>query len=270
MTETEKDAPTVLHTLDRGLQVLEAVAAVDGTATAKVLSRQLGIKIGTCYHLLRTLVATGYLVRLAGGGYDVGPRAASLSRHLQRRAGPLPGLSVILTRLHNKTKETSYISGWYHGTPVLQHYLTGAQALRVGTLDVGYSGNMHARASCKAILAFLPTEQVATMFEGVPLDALTPRTITDFDSLTVELARVRHRGYALDLEEYASGVSCVAAPFFNGAGTPAGTFTVSVPVSRFTERQALLTREVREAASMATTLLRTGRLVVPPATQRAL
>ncbi|WP_406631393.1 helix-turn-helix domain-containing protein [Amycolatopsis sp. WGS_07] len=81
---------TLLHTLERGLQVLEAVAAADGTATAKVLSRQLGIKIGTCYHLLRTLVASGHVVRLSGGRYDVGPKAASLSRHLQRRSGPSP------------------------------------------------------------------------------------------------------------------------------------------------------------------------------------
>ncbi|MBB6350007.1 DNA-binding IclR family transcriptional regulator [Nonomuraea muscovyensis] len=263
--ERETDRGTLLHTLDRGLQVLEAIAASEGEATAKVLSRQLGIKIGTCYHLLRTLVAAGYVVRLTGGVYDVGPRAASLSRHLQRRSGPSPELSVILTRLHNKTQETVYLSGWQHGTPTLQHYLTGEHALRVGALDVGYVGNMHARASCKAILAYLPEEQVAVMLKGVPLEALTPNTITDFDEFTVELARVRSRGYALDLEEFSPGVVCLSAAFFDGSGLPVGSFTASVPVTRFTERQARLAAQVREAGSMATTLLRTGRIVIPSA-----
>ncbi|WP_409464338.1 IclR family transcriptional regulator [Amycolatopsis sp. GA6-003] len=254
---------TVLHTLERGLQVLEAVAAADGSATAKVLSRQLGIKIGTCYHLLRTLVAGGYLLRLPGGRYDVGPRAASLSRHLQRRSGPSPELALILTRLHNKTQETSYVAGWHHGTLTLQHFLSGLHTLNVGNLDVGYTGSMHARASCKAVLAFLPEEQVAAMFDGVPMEPVTPNTITDYEALAADLAAIRRRGYALDLEEFSAGVCCVAAPFFGEGGVPAGAFTVSVPQPRFVERQAWLVKEVREAAVMASGLLRTGRLVVP-------
>lgn len=171
----------------------KTVASADGTATAKVLSRQLGIKLGTCYHLLRTLLASGYVVRLPGGRYDVGHRAASLNRHLQRRSGPSPELAVILTRLHNMTHETSYISGWHHGTLTLQQYISGLHAVSVGNLDVGYTGHMHARASCKAVLAFLPEEQVAAMFKGVELAAVTPRTIVDYDHLTVELARVRRQ-----------------------------------------------------------------------------
>ncbi|WP_406631391.1 IclR family transcriptional regulator [Amycolatopsis sp. WGS_07] len=170
---------------------------------------------------------------------------------------------MILTRLHNKTHETSYISGWHHGTLILQHYISGLHTLSVGNLDVGYTGQLHARASCKAVLAFLPEEQVATMFDGVPLEAVTANTITDFDALTVDLAAVRRRGYALDLEEFSDGVCCVSAPFFGENGLPAGAFTVSVPLPRFTERQTWLSTEVREAAAMATGLLRTGRLAVP-------
>ncbi|MEQ4725335.1 IclR family transcriptional regulator [Nonomuraea sp. B19D2] len=264
-SDDEREKTTVLHTLERGLLVLEAVAAAEGAATAKVLSRQLGLKLGTCYHLLRTLVATGYLVRLPGGCYDAGPRAASLSRHLQQRAGPSPELAVILTRLHNKTQEASYLSGWRHGTLTMQHYLSGLHAVSVGGLDVGYTGHMHARASCKAVLAFLPEEQVAAMFEGVELAPLTPRTITDYDAFVAELAQIRRQGYALDREEFSEGVSCVAAPFFDGSGSPVGAFTVSVPMTRFLPRQTWLTTEVREASSIATGLLRTGRLTVPSA-----
>ncbi|MBT2224724.1 IclR family transcriptional regulator [Nonomuraea sp. NEAU-A123] len=261
----DSNTQTVLHTLERGLTLLEAVATADGTATAKVLSRKLDIKIGTCYHLLRTLLATGHVVRLPGGRYDVGPRAASLSRHLQQRSGPSPELAAILTRLHNKTQETSYLSGWYHGTLTLQHYLSGLHAVSVGNLDVGYTGHMHARASCKAVLAFLPHEQVAAMFDGVELAPVTSHTITDYDRFVAELARVRKQGYALDLEEFCEGVSCVAAPFYDASGSPFGAFTVSVPADRFRERRLWLTTEVREAASIATGLLRTGRLTVPQA-----
>ncbi|GII34812.1 IclR family transcriptional regulator [Planotetraspora mira] len=265
MSEPEAGRKTVLRTLERGLHVLEAVAAADGTATAKMLSRQLGLKPGTCYHLLRTLLAGGYVVRLPSGRYDVGHRAASLNRHLQRRSGPSPELAVILTRLHNKFNEVSFVSGWNHGTLTLQHYISGQGTLGVGDLDVGYTGHMHARASCKSVLAFLPEEQVAAMFRGVELDAVTPHTIVDHDELIVELAQVRRRGYAVDREEFSAGVCCLSAPFFDETGSPTGSFTVSVPAARFQERQAALTTAVREAASTATGLLRAGHLIVSPA-----
>ncbi len=243
---------TTLLTLERGLELLEAVAAADGAATAKVLSRQLDIRLGTCYHLLRTMVGSGHLVRRPGGRYDIGPGSAALGRHLQRRAGPPPELAVILTRLHNKTHETSYLSGWLHGNLVLLHYLAGS--LTVAPLDAGYTGHMHARAACRAVLAHLPHEQVATMFDGVPLEAMTSRTITNFDELVVNLATVRRLGYALDYEEFVAGVVCVAAPYFAADGTPAGSFTVAVPASRFERRRVRLIAEVREAATIASNL----------------
>ncbi|QUQ68857.1 IclR family transcriptional regulator [Kutzneria sp. CA-103260] len=263
MTETTTGRGTTLLTLERGLDLLEAVAAADGNTTAKMLSRSLGLKIGTCYHLLRTLVGSGHLVRMPGGRYDIGPRSASLSRHLQRRSGPSPELAVILTRLHNKTQETAYLAGWHHGALVLQHYLTGRQALRVANLDVGYASHMHARASCKAVLAFLPHEQVSALFNGVELAAITAKTVTDLDELFAELAAVRRQGHAIDDEEFEEGISCVAAPFFTVGGDPAGAFTVAAPTTRFVRRKTHLITEVREAAAMATGLLRTGRLSVP-------
>jgi DNA-binding IclR family transcriptional regulator len=170
---------------------------------------------------------------------------------------------VILTRLHNASGETSYISQWRDGAVVLSQFLTGNRPIRVGNLEIGYCGDMHARASCKAVLAFLPVEQVDTIFAGLTLRRLTPSTVTDYDELTVELAAIRRQGYAVDGEEFAVDVCCVAAPFFGADGAPRGSFTVSVPHERFARDRDRLLYRVREAADMATSLLRSGRLVVP-------
>ncbi|MFJ6598661.1 IclR family transcriptional regulator [Streptomyces violaceusniger] len=258
----EPNETTVLRTLNRGLQILEAIAAGESSATAKTLSRQLGIKIGTCYHLLRTLKAGEYVVRLPDGRYDVGPKAASLSRHLQRRSGPAVELVMVLTRLHHRSQETSYMTGWYHDRLFLQHFLPGPNTVLIPNLDVGCTGFMHARASCKAVLAFLPEETVTAMFDGAEPAALTCRTLTDWDSFMMDLAKVRSRGYATDLEEFTENVCCVAAPFFDRVGAPVGSFTVSVPKPRFQQHGAWLATEVREAASRATSLIRNGQIAL--------
>ncbi|MEV4129975.1 IclR family transcriptional regulator [Nocardia sp. NPDC049707] len=254
---------TVLQTLVRGLAVLEAVAERNGTATPKSLARQLGLKPATCYHLLRTLRAEGYVLRLPGGRFDIGPRGTLLGKSVAARTSPAPDIAAILTRLHNKTHETAYVCGWFHGTILRQQVITGVQSVTVKNLNVGYIGNMHARASCQAILAYLPAAQVSMMFDGTPLTKLTANTIGTFEDLVVELDTIRRRGYALDIEAFENDICCVAAPFFDASGTPAGSFTVSVPVSRFPQLRSTLANEVREAGALATNLLKTGRLTIP-------
>jgi DNA-binding IclR family transcriptional regulator len=261
------DGVTLL-TLSRGLAVLEEVACGDGRATAKAISRKLGLNLSTTYHLLRTLRASGHVVRLHGGHFDVGPRSSALSRRLQLRCGPSPELSALLVRLHNRTQETSYLSGWYHGVIMLQQYITGARELVVRNLEAGYSGNMHARASCKAVLAFLPEEQVAMMFAGLDLPKIGPRTIRTYEELAVSLATIRRQKYALDVEEFADGVCCVSAPFFGAHDAPLGSFTVSVPISRFDNSKRKLIADAREVAVMATNLLRSGVVAVPSTAMR--
>lgn len=260
--EKASDA-TILQTLIRGLEVLEAITERNGRATAKSLARQLGLKQSTCYHLLRTLRAENYIVRLPGGQFDVGPRGAELGKAIVGRTGPSPELSAILTRLHNKTRETAYVCGWFHGTIQRQQVLTGTHSLTVKNMGVGYVGNMHARASCQAVLAFLPESQVSTMFDGVELTRLTENTITSYSALVEELRTIRRRGYALDMEGFEHDICCVSAPFFEPNGAPAGSFSVSVPVSRFAQSRRMLVDDVREAGVLATKHLRSGRTTEP-------
>jgi IclR family acetate operon transcriptional repressor len=259
----EAAEPVVLTTLARGLRLLEAVTSAGGHVTAKSLSRSLGLKPGTCYHLLRTLRAEGYVVRTSDGFWDVGPRASSLASRIGKRSGPVPELSSILSRLRNRTNETVYLAGWFQNQIVLQQFFEGGQALRVHLPDVGYRDNLHARASCRVILAFLPPEQVAVMFSGVELRPLTVSTVRTFDDLLGRLAVVRRQGYAVEVEEFADGICCVSAAFFDADDAPAGSFTVATPASRYQVSGGALVNAVRESAVMATAFLQTGRRAFP-------
>lgn len=144
--------------------------------------------------------------------------AAVLGRNLGRRLRPSPELLAILTRLHNKTRETCYLSGWYQGGIAVQDYIPGLYNLNVGNLDAGYTANMNARASCKAILAFMPESRPSTLFRGLELTRLTPHTITNYDDLLINLASVRKQNYATDRQEFLEDVSCISSAFFPPPG----------------------------------------------------
>lgn len=70
----------------------------------------------------------------------------------------------------------------------------------------------------RAFLAFDPPESLdQTLKYG--LQAFTPKSVTDVDAFRAELRRVRERGWAVDHEGYALGISTVAAPIFREDGS---------------------------------------------------
>jgi DNA-binding IclR family transcriptional regulator len=74
----------------------------------------------------------------------------------------------------------------------------------------------HCTATGKALLAWRTTWSDEVL-RG-PLEAHTPRTLTDPTALRFEVERVRARGYAVEEEEFEPGVRAVAAPVFAADG----------------------------------------------------
>jgi DNA-binding IclR family transcriptional regulator len=67
----------------------------------------------------------------------------------------------------------------------------------------------------KTFLAYLPEVARGAVLGSLELKEYTPRTITAPAQLAAALAEIAGRGYAVDNEEYALGVRCIAAPIFD-------------------------------------------------------
>jgi IclR family transcriptional regulator, acetate operon repressor len=241
----------VLLTLQRGLRLLEAITFEQGHATAKVLSEKSGIRLRTTYHMLTTLMEEGYVTRFDGGRYGIGPRLVFLLENTRTGMTPGPELIALLRDLHARSNETSYVTGWYGRDLVLQQHIESGQAVTVRGLEVGYRDNPHARSACKAILSAFSEDQVRAFFAARSTPSLTAHTITDIEALLAELASIAERGYAIDREEFAVGVCCVGAAFYDQSSFPVGSFAVSVPAARFDERLGELAAAVVDAAQAA-------------------
>lgn len=73
-------------------------------------------------------------------------------------------------------------------------------------------GFLHASASGKVLLAFMPEPKLARALKKIHFTAITERTITSEEAFLHELEEVRKRGYALDLREFNPLQTCVSAP----------------------------------------------------------
>lgn len=238
----------LLLTLNRGISVLEQIARDRGRATAKSLAATLEINLGTCYQLLRTLQANGYVHRLPGGRYELGTRIGLLAEEYENAVSPPPKLLDRLHDLHQAVQETAYISIRRGKDISIVGVLEGTRMLRVGNLTVGYSGHPHVRASTKAFLAFTHPDELGEYLDGTTFKPLTPNTITTWDDLMTELKATRIRGYGIDDEEYTEGISCIGAVVLDGDGQPFGAYGVSFPSVRLVEDEEEIARHVMDTA----------------------
>ena len=79
-------------------------------------------------------------------------------------------------------------------------------------LQPGSRVPVHCSASGKVFLAQMDAAQRQRLLGAQPLEACTPRTVTDLAALQLELERVRAEGCAFDDEEFLPGLVCAAVP----------------------------------------------------------
>ncbi len=105
----------------------------------------------------------------------------------------------------------------------------------VMSVPLGLLFPLHAGASSKAMLAFLPEADVDRALRA-PLPALTGSTLTDARVLREELLEVRAQGFATSAGERQAGAASVAAPIFDHRGRPVAAISICGPAERFGHR----------------------------------
>ena len=223
-----------IQSVARALALLDFVSEQATPVRASEAAAALDLHLSTVHHLLTTLIQGGYL-RREGRRYQVSQeKVATLSARIRRDLRPSETALQLMFRLAEETGETAFVGRWDGRDVVISAIAEGRHAVRVATLSVGASGDAHARASGKALLAYRPPEQIE-FFLSQGLRPLTPQTITEPDRLRAELEIVRRQGYALDQEEYIAGVCCLAVPLWEEDLPPTTALSVSIPTERFVQ-----------------------------------
>lgn len=244
-------ADAMVQSIDRALDVMEALAEADDEITLSQLTERVRLPLGTVHRLLSSLVERGYAsqdreTRLYGPGprlLEVAARAAANRRFsLSRIARPA------LQELTSATDETSNLLTLQGDEGVYSEQVSSARLVRMFT-EVGQRVPLYCTGGGKAILAGLPPDQVEAYLARTSLRAFTPKTLASPDLLRAELEQARLRGFALDDEEREAGVCCVAAPIFDRFGRCVAALSISGPITRLSlDRAAALGPQVRRAA----------------------
>jgi DNA-binding IclR family transcriptional regulator len=107
----------------------------------------------------------------------------------------------------------------------------------------------------KVLVAVLPPVAALGTIRNWAFEPLTEHTITEAHRFIDELEVARRRGYALDVEEGETGLSCVAAPIATPPDRPRAAIAVAVETDRLHHDPQRLVSHVVVAARRAGALL---------------
>jgi len=122
--------------------------------------------------------------------------------------------------------------------------------------SVGVRQPAHCSALGKILLAWLTPEERKASVYAHPLVRMTGHTITSAGELEAHLETVRREGYAMDNEERAEGIRCVATPIWDRTGRVTAALSVSGASFRMVDDHLESSRQ----ACMAATRLMSLRL----------
>ena len=149
-----------IQSVDRALFLLETIAEAGGEATLTELSTRTGLNISTCHHLLATLIKRGFATKVTGRRlYALGARIMDLSHaclqvDLPRRA------QRYLEAINEATGETVHLAALQGDAVVTLAVREARHAVRVDTGKIGKVEAPHATSVGKAILAWLPEDEM--------------------------------------------------------------------------------------------------------------
>ena len=224
-----------IQSLDRGLAILEAVAASSAPVPLKRLTDLIGIDRSSVFRLANTLRQRRFLANPDGSNdFILGPTAWRLSRKF--------GRSMLSTFSHEylksltlKTGETSHLAV-REGSQAffIDHHVTTGQVVSVSG-QTGEFVPLHCTAHGKALLADMTLANLKRILGADPLQPRTKNSIVSIQKLARECARIRSEGFATDDGEFSDEVRCVAASVRDQDGTIIASVGISAPLTRFTK-----------------------------------
>ncbi|MGD0267366.1 MAG: IclR family transcriptional regulator [Candidatus Methylomirabilota bacterium] len=238
-------------TVEKALLLIECFLSAPRELGISEIARLAGINKSTVQRIVNTLSKYGYLQQTPhNSGYRLGFKFLHVSGLLLERIDLRPIARPSLEELRDKTGETVHLMILDNDMGVYLDAVESRQSTRVVSA-VGSRDELHTSAVGKALLAFLPEQQVDGILRRKKLKAKTPQSITDPEVFKGHLKLIQRRGYAIDDEEGEKGTRCVGAPIFDHDHHVVASISVAAPTQRLGLRNV-----PQVAASVIETALR--------------
>jgi IclR family acetate operon transcriptional repressor len=223
------------QSLTRALTLLERLSEASKGMNLTDLSQQLGMPTATVHRLLSTFEELDFVEQDPGQGlWFVGLKAFTVGNAFLSRRDFVASARPYMHALVDQCGETANLGVIDDGEVVIISQVESREVMRM-IARLGSRSPIHASGVGKAQLASMPEHQVAKILQLRGLPRYTDKTIDSPAGLREELEQVRRLGYALDDEEQAVGLRCVAAAIYDENQQALAAISLSGPKARITD-----------------------------------
>ncbi|EFO34123.1 IclR family transcriptional regulator [Roseibium sp. TrichSKD4] len=221
-------------TVGKAFAVLDRVASFGRPVRFGELLDGSPFPKATLYRLVQTLTGEGALhYDEERQTYSVGLRLVGLAHSAWAQSSLAPIARPAVDALSLECGETVHLAQ-LDGGQVL--YVDKRNALKPIEMysQAGKVGPAYCTGVGKAMLAFLPDEQMVSVVEKQAFYRFTSTTLANANALKAELTVIRSDGVAYDREEHEPGIICIAAPVLSRRGMPIGALSITTSTQRHT------------------------------------
>lgn len=210
--------------LEKGLDILEALADGVGPMTLTDLSEFLGRGGNEIFRMISCLQSRGYLRRANGGGYELSMKLLALAQKIEPVHTLVEAASGEMRRLGKITGESCHLGILEGADLVVIHRNESPKPVRLA-VEVGGRFPAICTVSGRLLLSALPPEESARVLQSDPgwLD-LPPK---ERRALKQKLELIRCKGVSTAVGETVKGVADVAV----GCGYPGTKLFASLAIS---------------------------------------
>jgi IclR family KDG regulon transcriptional repressor len=217
------------QSLERGLDILEMIAAEGGDIGVRELARRSVLSPTIVQRLISSLASRGYIEKNSETArYRLGHRSLALGASGEGAFDYVVAARRELERLAHEHHLNGFVSVLRGGRAI---YLLAVQADGPVAIKVSPGSEMplHSTSAGKVLLADLGDGEARKLLGTRKLSAITPHTVTDPAVLVASLAKVRRQGFAIVNEENIPGVLSVGAPIRDRTGSVVAALSVAFP-----------------------------------------
>ena len=244
------------QSLTRALTLLERLAESPAGINLTDLSQQLGMPPATVHRLLSTFEELNYVQQESETGlWFVGLKAFTVGNAFLERRDFVATARPYMQDLVERCGETVNLGVIDDDDVVFISQVESQEMMRM-IVTLGSRSPIHASGVGKAILASKSEQNVSQVLQHKGLPRFTDHTIDKPSEFRAALEIIRKQGYALDDEEHAVGLRCVAASIFDENSNALAAISLSGPKARIVDnRLHELGTAVRQTADDITAAL---------------
>lgn len=213
--------------VDYALDIIEFFSKTNGQIGIADISNALDINKNAVSRVLEALLEKNwiYVSNDSPKKYSLTLRPFSLIAGHTHHHGIAKIATPYIEQLNQKLGDAVYL-GVKRERNVL--YLVHCDSTREVRINgcVGGEYPLNCSAPGKILLCHSGEKEIKDYF-NTSVQKRTENTITDFDRFMIEAENIRKSGYAIDNEEFAKGIICIAAPIFDHDGSVVASIGIS-------------------------------------------